>query len=136
MVSDVKQIGELFKRKREEKNLSLKEVESSTSIRSSYLEAIEEGRENQFLSKVYMYGFMRQYAHFLELDVDVLSQDYSLPFENREEMSDFSYGIGTIEMRKGTLKSTNKWMPNLMWAAGSFGVLILAWLLAKYLGVV
>ena len=44
MEEEVKKVGQLFKGKREEKNLSLKEVENTTSIRVNYLEAIEEGR--------------------------------------------------------------------------------------------
>lgn len=34
-------LGELFKTKRKEMNLSLKEVENATSIRANYLESIE-----------------------------------------------------------------------------------------------
>mgnify|MGYP001756798033 FL=1 len=53
MEEEVKKVGQLFKGKREEKNLSLKEVENTTSIRVNYLEAIEEGRIEKFLSSVY-----------------------------------------------------------------------------------
>ena len=57
MLSDAKKVGEIFRAKREEKKISLKEVESSTSIRMSYLSAIEEGRTDAFHSTFYLYGF-------------------------------------------------------------------------------
>ena len=53
MNEDLKHIGQMFKTKRKELNLTLKEVENSTSIRSGYLEAIEEGRINEFISNVF-----------------------------------------------------------------------------------
>ncbi len=68
MTEDAKKLGELFKTKRKELNLSLKEVENATSIRASHLESIEEGKDDAFLAPVYMLGFMRQYASFLGMD--------------------------------------------------------------------
>ncbi len=44
MSEELKRVGDVFRQKRKQLNLSLKEVENSTSIRSSYLEAIEEVR--------------------------------------------------------------------------------------------
>ena len=43
-----KRVGEIFKNKREEMHLSLKEVENATSIRMMYLQAIEEGHIDKF----------------------------------------------------------------------------------------
>ncbi len=135
MVYEVKKIGELFKERRVEKNLSLKEVESATSIRANYLAAIEEGHESQFLSRVYMYGFMRQYASFLGLDFEVLSREYALGLSGDKEPVDFAYGIGTLEMGKASIQSSKRWVPTFRWVAVSVGILFTAWLFAKYLGV-
>lgn len=135
MSEDVKQIGEMFKAKRKELNLSLKEVENSTSIRSSYIEAIEEGREDQFLSPVYMLGFLRQYANFLGLDGDKIIRENPQAFEEMGEKHEFPHGIGTLEVR-GSLGGGVKWLPNLVWAAVSVVVLVIAYYLAKYLGVI
>lgn len=135
MTQDIKQIGEMFKAKRKELNLSLKEVENSTSIRSNYIEAIEEGREDRFLSPVYMLGFLRQYANFLGMDGDKIIRDNPEAFQSTSTAShDFSYGIGTLEVR-GSLGGGVKWLPNLIWASVSVVVLVLAYYLAKYLGV-
>ncbi|MEK7339406.1 MAG: helix-turn-helix domain-containing protein, partial [Verrucomicrobiota bacterium] len=70
MSAELKSVGELFKAKRQELNVSLKEAENATSIRSSYLEAIEEGEIDQYISGVYALGFMKQYAQFLGVDIE------------------------------------------------------------------
>ena len=134
MTQDIKQIGEMFKSKRKELNLSLKEVENATSIRCNYIEAIEDGREDQFLSPVYMLGFLRQYANFLGMDGDKVIRDNPEAFETASAKHDFSYGIGTLEVR-GSLGGGVKWLPNLVWAAVSVVILVVAYYLAKYLGV-
>ena len=76
MNEGVKKLGELFKTKRKELNLSLKEVENATSIRTSHLESIEEGKDDAFLSPVFMLGFMRQYASFLGVDGEKLISEH------------------------------------------------------------
>lgn len=134
MSTDAKKVGDIFRATRIEKHLSLKEVESNTSIRTNYLEAIEEGRVEQFLSTVYMYGFMRQYAVFLGLDMERLSRDYPEVFRRKEQIHDFAYGIGSLEVRHGTSHGF-RWMPNFLWIGAGGVVLLLAWWLAKALGV-
>ncbi|MBM3202034.1 MAG: helix-turn-helix domain-containing protein, partial [Chlamydiae bacterium] len=133
--SEGRNIGELFKQRRLEKNLSLREVESATSIRTGYLSAIEEGQENQFLSRVYMYGFMRQYAGFLGLDFDRLSKEYSLGLSMEKEPMEFAYGIGTLEMGKASAQSSKRWGPAFKVVSLTVLVLLVAWLFGKYLSV-
>jgi hypothetical protein len=70
MTENVQDIGVQFAERRKELKLSLKEAESATSIRSTYLEAIEAGNMDKLISPVYAQGFVRQYATFLGLDGD------------------------------------------------------------------
>ncbi|NGX51425.1 MAG: hypothetical protein K1060chlam2_01291 [Chlamydiae bacterium] len=135
MTEEIKEVGELFKTRRKELSFSLKEVENATSIRTNHLEAIEEGREDEFLSPVYLLGFMRQYASFLELDGEKIIRDHPDAFKNRVEPHEFSYGIGTLEVR-GSMGGGVKWLPNLIWAALSVALIVLAYYLSKYLGVI
>ncbi|MBM3192390.1 MAG: helix-turn-helix domain-containing protein [Chlamydiae bacterium] len=135
MEEELKQLGLLFKTKREEKNLTLKEVENSTSIRSNYLEAIEEGHGKQALSSVYILGFIRQYANFLGLEVEKIMSDYPHVFKTTAQKHDFAYGIGTLEVR-GSSGGGVKWLPSLIWAGASAVVLVLLWYFAKNLGLV
>jgi cytoskeletal protein RodZ len=134
MKGDIKTIGEHFKQRRKELNLSLKEAENATSIRTSYLQAIEDGEMNKLISPVYAQGFMRQYAAFLGLDGDKIIRDNSELFA-RQTPQEFSYGIGTLEMR-GNPGSGVKWFPNAVWLLLLVGVVILAWVAARFFEVV
>jgi cytoskeletal protein RodZ len=135
MSEELKRVGTLFKSKRKELNLTLKEVENSTSIRSSYLEAIEDGKIQQFISGVYALGFMKQYANFLGIDVETMIRENPQVFRMPAEKHEFSYGIGTLEVR-GSMGGGVKWLPNLLWAGAAALVLVVAWYLAKFLGVI
>ncbi len=135
MNEDIKKIGLVFKGKREEMNLSLKEIEISTSIRANYLEAIECGQVDKVLSSVYVQGFIRQYASFLGLDIDKMMREHPLAFKIPNQKYDFEYGLGTLEMR-GSLGGGVKWLPNLIWMGVSAVVLFLAWYFMKALGLI
>ncbi len=130
----MKKLGDLFRCKREEMHLTLKEVENATSIRMGYLQAIEEGKVDQFLSRVYAIGFMRQYATFLGFEVDRIVKEHELAFQLPAEKHEFSYGIGTLEIRGGPHGGV-KWLPNILWIGFGFIVLVLAWFFAKFLGI-
>lgn len=134
MSEDLKRVGDVFRAKRTELNLSLKEVENSTSIRSTYLEAIEEGQINDYISGVYALGFIKQYAQFLGLDIDGMIRDNPMTFRMPAEKHEFNYGIGTLEAR-GSMGGGVKWLPNLVWAGAAALVLVAAWYLAKFLGI-
>lgn len=134
MTEELKKLGEKLRNKRQEKNLSLKEVENATSIRQSFLESIEEGSITDQIAGIYAQGFLKQYAAFLGLEVDQLQKEHPGAFRMPGEKHDFSYGIGTLEKR-GSQSGGVKWFPNILWAALSAIVLILAWYLAKFLGV-
>ncbi len=133
MHEKLKPVGELFRLKREEMHLSLKEIENATSIRMSYLQAIEEGRISHCLSNAYALGFTRQYASFLGLDGEKLAREYPDTFRLPQEKQDFAYGIGTLEMRSSP-QSSGRWMPNLVWGIGFVALLFAAWYFARFMG--
>jgi len=133
-MDDIQAIGELFKEKRKEQGLSLKDVENSTSIRQNYLQSIEDGKVGGELSSVYVLGFIRQYAIFLDIDVELLMKKHSKLFHASTEKHSFDYGIGTLEMR-GAQGGGIKWLPNLMWGGITLAVFALAYFVARGLGV-
>jgi cytoskeletal protein RodZ len=134
MSEELKRVGEVFRAKRKELNLSLKEIENSTSIRSTYLEAIEDGQISAYISGVYALGFMKQYAQFLGLDMEGMMRDNPATFRMPSEKHEFNYGIGTLEVR-GSMGGGVKWLPNLIWSGAAALVLVAAWYLAKFLGI-
>lgn len=133
MTTALKEVGSTFRDRRKEMNLSLKEVENSTSIRSGYLQAIEEGELSSLISPVYAQGFVKQYATFLGVDGDKVIQEHPEIFNKKVvEGKDFQYGIGTLETR-GHPGGGVRAVPNTLWIAGFVGVFGAAWALAKFL---
>jgi len=61
-------VGELLRDQREKKGLSIKEIENAISIRTLYINAIEEGNYSLVPGEVYLKGFIRNYANYLELN--------------------------------------------------------------------
>ncbi len=135
MSEGLKRLGEKFRLKREEMNLTLKEVENATSIRMLYLQAIEEGRVGHFLSTVYALGFIRQYASFLGFEHEKLAKEYPDALRLPSEKQDFAYGIGTLEMRSSPHGGI-RWVPNLLWGTLFVLLVIGAWYFAKFLGII
>ncbi len=60
--------GDLLRRTREEKGLSLDQVVQATRIRKEFLQALEEEDLDRLPAAVYVKGFLRNYATFLGLD--------------------------------------------------------------------
>ncbi len=133
MGAELKGVGEIFREKREAQNLSLKEVENATSIRTGYLEAIEEGTIVDLVAGIYAQGFIKQYGTFLGVDVEKLIKENPVAFQMPGEKHEFSYGIGTLEVR-GNVGGGIKWLPSLIWAGLTAVVLVVAWYFAKFLG--
>lgn len=135
MSEALKKLGEKFRGKREEMNLTLKEVENATSIRMTYLQAIEEGRVSHFLSSVYALGFIRQYANFLGFEQEKLLKEFPDALRLPTEKQDFAYGIGTLEMRSSPQGGV-RWVPNLVWGSAFVLLAIAAWYFAKFMGII
>lgn len=134
MVEQIAEVGEILKKKREESNLSFKEIETATSIRMGYLQAIERGELNKLISPVYAQGFIKQYSNFLGLDGDQLVKDYPELFQTTPSQH-FDFGIGTLEVRDNPGAGV-KWLPNAVWIAAFFLLLIVAWYFARLLEVI
>lgn len=130
----MKPVGEMFKQRRKEMNLSLKEVENATSIRIGYLQAIEEGEMHKLISPIYAQGFLKQYAAFLGVDGERIILENGEAFK-RHGLQEFSYGIGTLEVR-GNPGAGVKWFPNALWISFFILVLITAWFTARFFEII
>ncbi|MCX6056005.1 MAG: DUF4115 domain-containing protein [Chloroflexi bacterium] len=97
--------GEILRKKREEKNLTLEQVAAGTSIRIHFLQAIEEDRVGAIASQTQYRGFTRLYASFLGLDSSTLFEDSSSHAEPA-----VTQGIEGIHNQQKTAK---KEKPNL-----------------------
>lgn len=100
-------VGEFLRAERLKKGLSIKDVESSISIRALYLNAIEEGNYGIIPGEVYLKGFIRNYATFLGLDPQAVMEMYRqgkspvtdtapLPEKTEEKPAKASSGGGSL----------------------------------------
>ncbi len=69
-------LGDLLRQTREQKNLSLNDVEQGTNIRKSYIKAIEDGNYEKLPGEVFLKGFIKAYGRFLGLDGKALIDQY------------------------------------------------------------
>jgi cytoskeletal protein RodZ len=69
-------IGEFLRARRLEQGLSLEELATSTRIRLSHLQALEEGRFEELPGEAYRRGFLRTYAGALGLDPQEVLERY------------------------------------------------------------
>jgi cytoskeleton protein RodZ len=74
------EIGQELKAAREAMGLSLEEVEQATKIRRKYLQALENEQFDLLPGAVYAKAFLKNYARFLNLDVEETMEAYSRLF--------------------------------------------------------
>jgi hypothetical protein len=64
----MQELGDLLRKAREAKCVTPVEAEEATRIRVRYLEALEHGDEDSLPARVYVEGFLRNYAVYLGLE--------------------------------------------------------------------
>jgi len=67
-VTATQRLGEILRRRREEKGIDLEQAGEDTRIRRRFLEALESGDHRALPGAVYTKGFLRNYADYLDLD--------------------------------------------------------------------
>ncbi|EPP34343.1 helix-turn-helix domain protein [Chlamydia ibidis] len=113
-------LGEIFRSKREEQSLSLKDIEAATSIRCSCLEAIEKGYLGKLISPIYAQGFIKKYAAYLGLDGDQILRDHPYVMKIFKEFSEHNMemllDLESMGGRNSPERAIHSWS-NLWWAA-------------------
>jgi len=89
-------VGEILRTERLKRGLSIKNVESAISIRALYLDAIEEGNYSIIPGEVYLKGFIRNYATFLELNSQQIMKVYRESQERNQADSPAVTPVETI----------------------------------------
>ena len=66
------EIGSVLRNRRQQMGLSLEQVAERTKIRKTHLHALEEENFDELPGKVYVVGFLQNYARFLEMPAEPL----------------------------------------------------------------
>jgi len=86
------EIGARLKEAREQKNLSLEDLQETTKIQKRYLAAIEEGNFGVLPGKFYAKAFIKEYANAVGLDPNELLDDFEeKPPVQTEELETAEY---------------------------------------------
>jgi len=79
-IQETTHYGEVLKTTRQARDLSIEEISQHTKIKQVFLTALEDGDFDQLPAIVFVQGFVKIYAQFLELDQDqilkLLQQNY------------------------------------------------------------
>jgi hypothetical protein len=70
-------IGEVFKKRREELGLDLREISQTLKIKYAYLKALEDDDLKGLPAEVYVKGYINEYAKILNLDPEPLLDTYN-----------------------------------------------------------
>lgn len=117
-------LGQLLKKARVEKGMTLDDIQDLTKIRKRYLEAIEEGDYKVLPGTFYVRAFVKTYAETVGLNPDELLQLYSSDIP--EAVTETASVEPLIQKRRSSQKQRSdragKWISSvLMW---SFLILI------------
>lgn len=99
-------IGGELRKAREEMGASLEDVEKETKIRSKYIAAIEEDKFDVLPGKVYVRGFLRNYARFLGVDGEALVDQYDELFVTPTELE---HAVQTQDSFTDNVKRNSVW---------------------------
>lgn len=77
MAEQLVALGSLLKKAREDRSLTLDEVEVQTKIRAKFLDALEKGDLSDLPSNAHARGFLRNYAQFLYLDTESIVSQFN-----------------------------------------------------------
>lgn len=85
----MKSVGEVLKEARQQKKFTLDDVHKFIKVHPKFLKALEEGDYSVFSNKIHAKGFLKNYAEFLELNVDELlafwRREYEIQFDKEQK---------------------------------------------------
>lgn len=105
-----------LKEAREEKGMSLDELQAATKIQKRYLTALEEGNYDVIPGNFYVRAFIKQYAEAVGLDSDQLFEEYKkdIPNTYHDDVSEKISGLAMQrELPKSLQRRRNGFRPSL-----------------------
>jgi len=129
----MKTVGEILKKIRLEKNISLEEVALETKIRQNILMALEENNFKEISSLASIKGFLKSYAEFLDLNSEKILAVFRRDFDKKEKRKVILDGMIKPINKKGL-----NWSPKatLIFFIGIFFLGLVTYLVYQYLSLI
>jgi cytoskeletal protein RodZ len=114
---------------REEKGISLEQLQSMTKIQKKYLIGIEEGNYDVMPGKFYVRAFIKQYAESVGLSPEEIFEEYKheIPAVYEEDITE---QLSRVQSRKSLSPAKSKWLnllPKIAAAIAVVAILFLIW---------
>ncbi|MFC0271371.1 helix-turn-helix domain-containing protein [Metabacillus herbersteinensis] len=124
------ELGNRLKQAREERNLSLEDLQDLTKIQKRYLVGIEEGNYEMMPGKFYVRAFIKQYAEAVGLDSELLFEEYKndVPSTYNDDLPE---RLSRVKTQKELPKSASKaleLLPKLLIIACIIAIAVIVWI--------
>jgi cytoskeletal protein RodZ len=127
-------LGEVLKEARQEKKLSLEELQEMTKIQKRYLLAIEQGKYEQLPGKFYARAFIKNYAEAVGLHHQQLFEEYpgDIPSTGRETPENLpSRANRKTAPMSGMQSKMFSFIPKLLVVILIFSLLVTIWVVVQ-----
>lgn len=114
------EIGDTLREARSRKGLTLRDVEDGTKIRSRYIQALESDDFEVIPAPAYVKGFLRTYAGFLDLDPDLLVNEFRVRYEHAPEPQK------VLTTRPQSQRTRAARRPSRTWLVGLIALVVIA----------
>lgn len=99
-------IGQLIRKKREEKGLSLKVISQQTKIHIGLLEYLENDQIEKLPSKTYVRGFVKSTCKILSIDQELALHLLDIAYANEQQTVSYQTPSSIQEMKTETARNT------------------------------
>ncbi|MBP1913590.1 helix-turn-helix domain-containing protein [Lederbergia galactosidilytica] len=128
---ELSDLGSRLRMAREEKSLTLDELQAITRIQKRYLSAIEEGNFEVMPGKFYTRAFIKQYAEAVDLEPEVLFEEYKneIPIAYEDDLPE---QLTRVQSRNSVSRKGSKlieFFPKILMAIFFIAIIVLVWYL-------
>ncbi|TYR82787.1 helix-turn-helix domain-containing protein [Priestia megaterium] len=129
------ELGQRLRQERENKNLSLEDLQKLTKIQKRYLMGIEEGNYDVMPGKFYVRAFIKQYCEAVGLNADDIFEQYKADIPTTQT-EDIPQQLSRVRSRKeipqnAASSKAADYLPTILVVAGVLVVGIIIWVIAQ-----
>ncbi|MCA0967200.1 helix-turn-helix domain-containing protein [Priestia flexa] len=129
------ELGQRLRQERENKGMSLEDLQKNTKIQKRYLIGIEEGNYDVMPGKFYVRAFIKQYCEAVGLNPDDIFDQYKTDIPTTQT-DDIPQPLSRVRSRKEIPQNTKAskaadYLPTILVVAGVLVVGIIIWVIAQ-----